>query len=105
MLAPQMRIAPLRPMLALAIPIDDRRSRRTLFMAFKAASIVIAKIQADVLKLIQKTPQKIPLKLRGLPRVTGVQAAAPSPLSRINFTLLGRHDTKIDYRNTSIRAE
>jgi hypothetical protein len=60
MLAPQMRIAPLTPMLALAIPINDQRSRRTLFMAFKAASIVIAKIQTDVLKLIQKTPPRSP---------------------------------------------
>ena len=60
-----------------------------IFMAFKAASIIIAKIQADVLKLIQKTPPKISLELRGFLRVTGVQAAAPSPSSRINFTLLG----------------
>jgi hypothetical protein len=95
----QMRIVPLTPMLPLATPIDDERSRQALFLAFKAASVVIAKIQADALKLIQKTLPKIPYELRGLPSVTEIRAVAPSPSSRINFALVGRHDTEIYHRN------
>ena len=95
----QMRIVPLTPMLSLATPIDDERSRQALFLAFKAASIVIAKIQADALRFIQKTPPKIPYELRGLPSVTEIQAVAPSSSSRINFALVGRHDTEIYHRN------
>jgi len=105
MLEPHMRVAPLTPMLPLATPIDDEGSRRRLFLAFKAASIVLAKIQADVSKLVQETPPGIPQGLRGLPSITGINAVSPSssppslPPSRINFTLLGRYDTKIEYRN------
>jgi len=98
MLAPHMRAVPLTPMLPLAIPIDDERSRQSLFLAFKAASIVLAKIQADVSRLVQETLPEIPLEMRGFPSVTGIEAINPSS-PRINFTLLARHDTKIDYRN------
>ena len=77
MLAPQMRIVPLTPMLPLATPIDDEPSRQTLFLAFKAASIVLAKIQTDVSRLVQealqRTLQKIPLASRALPSVTEIQ--------------------------------
>ena len=48
-----------------------------LFMAFKAASIVIAKIQADVLKLIQKTPPKIPLDYVGSQGLQGSRRPLP----------------------------
>ena len=60
MLAPQMRVVPLTPMLPLATPINDQRSRQTVFLASKAASIVLAKIQADVKRLIQETPRRPP---------------------------------------------
>ena len=98
MLAPQIRIVPLTPMLPLAIPIDDERSRRRLFLAFKAASIVISKIQTDVLRLVEKTPPEIPLELRGLPSVTGIKKVG-STSSRIEFALKNRHDTTNPYRN------
>jgi len=97
MLTPQMRIAPLTPMLPLATPIDDEQSRRRLFLAFKAASIVLAKIQGDVSKHVQKTPPAIPLELRKLPSVTGINSI--SPPSRIYFELLARYDEKSEYRN------
>ena len=100
MLAPNMRVAPLTPMLPLATPADDEQSRRSLFLAFKAASIVLFKIQADAQRLVQETPPEIPLELRRLPSVTGIEAVtATSPPSRINFTLVGRHDTNIENRN------
>ena len=98
MLTPNMRIVPLTPMLPLATPLDDELPRRVLFLAFKAASIVLAKIQADVSKHVQETPPEIPLELRGLPSVTGVPAIESSS-PRINFTLLGRYDTTAEYRN------
>ena len=102
MLAPQMRIVPLTPMLPLATPIDDELSRQTLFLAFKAASIVLAKIQTDVSRLVQEalqgTLQEIPFATRALPSVTEIQAIDQS-LQPIEFTLLRRHDTTVDYRN------
>ena len=100
MLAPNMRVIQLTPMLPFATPVDDERSRRSLFLAFKAASIVLSKIKADVQRLVQETPPKIPLELRKLPSVTGIKAyPAASPSSRIDFTLEGRYDTEVEYRN------
>jgi len=93
-----MRVVPLTPMLPLATPINDEQARRRLFLAFKAASIVLAKIRGDVSKHVQKTPQAIPLRSRGLPSVTGIKAVS-SPSSRIDFTLLGRYDSSSEYRN------
>ena len=80
-------------MLPLATPVDDERSRKQLFLAFKAASIVIAKIQVDVSNLvdIQRTLPEIPPESRQLPSVSKIGA--------IEFTLLGRHDSQIGYRN------
>ena len=98
MLAPQMRAVPLTPMLPLATPADDEWSRQRLFLAFKAASIVVSKIQTDALRLIQNTPPEIPLELRGLPSVTGIKKVT-SASSRIEFTLVGRYDKKSGDRN------
>jgi len=95
MLTPQMRVIPLTPMLPLATPADDEWSRQRLFLAFKAASIVISKIETDILRLIKKTPPEIPLELRGLPSVTGIEMES----SRIEFALTGRYDTENGYRN------
>jgi hypothetical protein len=86
-------------MLPCATPIDDERSRRNLFLAFKAASIVIAKIEADVARLVRETPPRIPLGSCKLPSVTGIKAVAPSSSSRINFTLVDRYDEKVEHRN------
>ena len=96
--APRMRVVPLTPMLPLAIPINDERSRQTVYLTFKAASIVLAKIQTDVSRLVRETPPEIPLEQRGLSSVTGIEVIELSS-PRIEFTLLARHDTKIDYRN------
>ena len=93
----QMRITPLTPMLPLTTPIDDERSRKSLFLAFKAASIVLAKIQGDVSRHVRTPPQAIPLGSRGLPSVTGIDAVLPG--SRINFVLQSRYDTVSEYRN------
>lgn len=103
MLAPQMRVVQLTPMLPLAIPIDDEQSRWNVFLAFKAASIVIAKLQADAKQLLQKTRlHTIPFELRGLPGITSIKAlptsTSPSP-PRIEFTLLRRYDQTVVYRN------
>ena len=82
--------------LPLAIPTDDERSRKQLFLAFKAASIVVDKIQADASNLvdIQKTLPEIPLEFRELPSV--------SKIGSVEFTLLGRHDSQISYRNLAM---
>ncbi|KAF9648216.1 hypothetical protein BDM02DRAFT_3115685 [Thelephora ganbajun] len=101
MLAPQMRVVHLTPMLPLAIPTDDEQSLRNIFLAFKAASIVVAKIQADVRRLLQETTlPEIPLESRELPSVTDIEAphTSASP-SRIKFTLVGRYDQEVVYRN------
>ena len=87
----QMRIVPLTPMLPLQTPASDERSRQELFLAFKAASIVIAKIQADVRKLIQKPPKAIPLEFRSFPSVTEIKKVTLSP-EPISFRLVGRQD-------------
>ena len=91
MLAPNMRVAPLTPMLPLATPVDDESYRRNLFLAFKAALIVLAKIQADVRELIRNPPEEIPCDLRRLPSITSITEidAASTPPSRINFKLVG----------------
>jgi len=93
-----MRVVPLTPMLPLAIPINDDQSRWRLFLAFKAASIVLAKIRGDVSKHVQKTPLAIPLRSHGLPGITGLEVISPTPLC-IDFTLLDRYDSTSQYRN------
>ena len=101
MLAPHIRVVPLTPMLPLATPINDEGSRHRVFLAFKAASIVLAKIQADVSKFVQESRPEIPLALREFPSVTGIKAdpQLSSPPLRIDFTLLRRYDTEVDYRH------
>ena len=103
MFTPHMRVVHLTPMLPLAIPTDDENSRWNVFLAFKAASVVIAKLQADTQRLLQDTALlEIPVESRALPSVTEIKAfpplTPPSPL-RINFKLVGRYENKIAYRN------
>ena len=89
----QMRAVPLTPMLPLQTPTNDELSRRRVFLAFKAASIVVAKIQADVLKYIQKPPRAIQFESRQFPSVIEISSAT-APLSQpkpIRFTLSERH--------------
>ena len=101
LLVTNMRVAPLTPMLPLATPVNDEWHRRNLFLAFKAASIVIAKIQADVRELIRNPPEQIPCNLRGLPSITSITGidAATTPPPRIDFKLVGRHDEVVKHRN------
>ena len=96
----QMRAVPLTPMLPLQTSTNDELSRRRIFLAFKAASIVVAKIQADVLQHIQKPPLAIHHTFRQFPSVTEISSTA-DPLSQpepIRFTLLKRYD-EITSRN------
>jgi len=93
-----MRVVPLTPMLPLTTPIEDEWSRQKLFLAFKAASIVLAKIQADVSERVDRPPPAIPLGQRDLPSVTEIKAIEESS-PNIKFMLLERHDTKVEYRN------
>ena len=88
-------------MLPLAISLEDEDSKLNVFLAFKAASIVVAKLQDDAQRLIQQNDRpKIPLESRCLPNVSEINAyPLSSPPSRIGFTLLGRYDTVVDYRN------
>ena len=98
MLAPQMRLVQLTPMMPLAIPTEDEQSRRNVFLALKAASIVIAKLQADTQQFVEnKTTPALPLTLCTLPCVTEIKAfstpESPSPSPpRISFTLVRRYD-------------
>jgi serine/threonine protein kinase len=61
-------------------------------LAFKAASLVIAKIKTDVSKLvgIQSPLPEIPLESRKLPNVTKIGS--------VDFTILSRHDEQVEYR-------
>ena len=93
-----MRVVPLAQMLPTATPVYDEQSRRSLFQAFKAASIVFAKIRADVKHFISKTPPEIHPTSRVLPGVTEIKSVGTSPSSPIKFTPLHRFD-KIVYRN------
>ena len=79
MLAPHMRVVHLTPMLPLMIQVDDEESRWNVFLAFKAASIVIARLQADIKRLLlEKMLPEIPLKCRELPSIKGVEALPTS---------------------------
>jgi hypothetical protein len=84
-------------MLPLATSIYDEHSRLNVFLAFKAASIFIAKLQDDTRQLIEdKTRPEIPFNLRALPSVTKIKASsAPGTLS---FTLLRRFDSSVKHR-------
>ena len=75
-----------------------RSSCHRLVLASKATSIVLAKIQGDVSKHPQKTPQAIPLRLRGFSSITGIEMVF-SPPSHIDLTLLSRYDSTSEYRN------
>lgn len=98
MLTPQMRVVPLTPMLPLAIPIGDERSGRELFLAFKAASILVARIQDDAKRFSKNPPPRIPLELRTLPNITAI-TSVDNPSVPITFKLLRRYDTEVTYRN------
>ena len=93
----QLRVVHLTPMLPLAIPIDDEQSRRDVYLAFKAASIVIAMLRADVQRLLETSELPvIPLESRTLPSITEIK---PPSLPAISFTLLRRYDEKVPHRN------
>ena len=91
-----MRITTVAPS-EISKPRITGRSRKSLFLAFKAASIVLAKIQGGVSKHVREPPQAIPLGSRGLPSVTGIDAVPPG--SRINFVLQSRYNSESEYRN------
>jgi len=111
----------LTPMLPLAIPHGDEQSRRNLFLAFKAASILIVKLIADTKELIhlladteepveppadtkeladkKKKPSEIPLTSRLFPNITKIRAfPALLPPSDIGFTLKARDNDEVSYR-------
>ena len=94
----QMRVVHLTPMLPLTIPVDDEQSRRDVFLAFKAASIVIAMLRADARRLLRETNELpvIPLESRALPSITEIRSPSLPP---ITFTLLRRYDEKVSHRN------
>ena len=88
----QMRIVPLTPMLPLAITDSDKWSWRRLFLAFKAASIVLAKIQADVTKFSQNPPDDIAAESRRFPSVTEINSVNHPGSTRVKFKILSRYD-------------
>jgi hypothetical protein len=84
-------------MLPLATPIYDEHSRLNVFLAFKAASIFIAKLQDDTLKIIHdETLPDIPYNMRELPSVTRINTYPTQ--SRLSFTFLKRYDSPVKHR-------
>ena len=101
MLSPHMRVAHLTQRLRMTIPLDDDGSRDDLFLAFRAASIVLARLQDDAKRFLkQKNYPDIPLRSRLLPNITKIDVHPYSPNSPpLSFTLLERYDTEVPHRN------
>lgn len=91
-------------MLPLNIPTGHKRYLRDIYLAFKAASVLVAKILADGRQLAGQTIPKIPLESRAFPYVTQVKAWLPEPSPKpspsqlpepipepIRFKITGRH--------------
>jgi len=94
-----MRVVHLTPMLPLASPNGDKESRQNLFLAFKAASVVLYKIQTDVKnRLLGSHPVLTPQTCL-FPSVTEIDTFPPTrPPTKIEFTLKSAHDDIIDDR-------
>lgn len=60
MSTPNMRVVPLTPVLPFATIIDVEGSWQRFLLAFKVASTIPAKIQADISKFVQEPPPEVP---------------------------------------------
>jgi thiamine kinase-like enzyme len=91
-----MRIVPLTPALPMVDPTGEG-FRWDLFLAFKAASIVFCKIQADIRGFLQVPkdldwPPAMTAETCRFPSVTEIDAFSNSQSEKIKFVLESRHD-------------
>ena len=101
----QIRLVPLTPQIPMACA-ESSASRLDLVLAFKAASLVLSKLQADVddlVKLFQSQPEASwPSSLTGtnrrFPAITEVTAFPDSKSEKLKFIINSRHD-QLDHRH------
>ncbi|KAK2459838.1 hypothetical protein APHAL10511_008159 [Amanita phalloides] len=83
---------------------SDGRDRKSLYLAFTAASVLQAQILQDVEKLQNNLPQEIPLKARRFPVVTKLRKYPSSSDDHLNFEIQDVFPDRQPYRFLYVAA-